>query len=172
MDGTLSNWSEDGTGLGSLVKGAKRTVISKHHEVDVEALAVVADGLQGVLLRPAEAAQPAEAREVEAQGAARVGLEGAVEDAAHEAQLEHLVLGLPGEALEQDGVYQLAREPVHGDGGGGGVCAWQRTRWSSSLSEAVIDGTDACLCRDPLTMTTPRGGGGAGAWRKRRSAGI
>lgn len=89
------------------------TFITNNHQVDIEALAVVANGLQSINLWPGLAAGPAKSRELEPQSAADEGFEDPVKGSTHEAEAQNGVLGAGCDALQQDGVDELWRKPIH-----------------------------------------------------------
>lgn len=75
---------------------------------------MVANSLQRVHLRALATTRLAQSREVEADGSAGKRLQNMVEGAADETEVEDDVPGALGDALLQDGIDKLPREPIHG----------------------------------------------------------
>jgi hypothetical protein len=74
---------------------------------------VISNGLKGIYMGTTQVAGSAHSRKVQSKSAASRRLQNSIEQAAHKAKVEHRVLWPLGDALLQNGVYQLSRETIH-----------------------------------------------------------
>jgi hypothetical protein len=75
------------------------TFITNNHQIDIEALAVVANGLQSIHLWPDLAAGPAKAGKLKTQRATDEGFEDPIKGSTHVTETEDGILGAGCDAL-------------------------------------------------------------------------
>lgn len=110
VDGVISALHIGGL---SRITDSLLTFISQDHKVNVDALAMVPDGLEGITLWVRHTARLAQSGEFQIKGSTDKRLDDAIEKATNKPKRQDRVFGATRDALFEDGVNELARELIH-----------------------------------------------------------